>query len=443
MGRRPDARFHAAQILTQFDRSERRLSQIYSDYFQSDAAPQDRPAVTFLVQEVTRWRGYLDHLLVRFFKGDFSSSELVLKNILRLGAYEIIFRKQVPAYAAVNEAVQMATEQVSKKAAGLVNAVLRKIDPSHLPRPDQLTNEDSTARIAAVTSHPRWIIKRWINSFGFERTLKLCEWNNRIPQFSIRRNRKKVSRGKFESLLSENSIEWSQSPVMADFYTVNNVSELRSSAEFLNGDFSFQDISAGFVTHLVDEDFTGILVDACAAPGGKASYFAERLGDGAVIHSYDADRGRLQRLRETLSRLDMPTVHISCKDAMRDDYPVGDVVFLDVPCTGTGVMAKRADLRWRRHPSHLSEMLQLQESILRHMSTFVKPGGKLIYSTCSLEPEENWGVVEIFMKKQRQFEVAPLPDSVTAFTDGKGALATFPPDDGIDGVFAVSLRRKK
>ena len=443
MGLEGNARFHTVQILTQFGRSEKKLSQILVDYFQSSAAPPDRPTVTFLVQEVTRWRGYIDHLLTRFFKGDFSGSNIVLQNILRLGAYEIVFRKQVPLYAAVNEAVQMTTEQVSKKAGGLVNAVLRQIKPSHLPRPERLTSEDRPSRIATVTSHPQWMIEKWIDSFDLARTLKLCEWNNKIPQFSIRRNRKKVSSGECEAFLSQNQIEWRQNPFAGDFYMVNNISDLRASVQFQNGYFSFQDVSAGLVTHLVEEDFAGVLIDACAAPGGKTSYLAERLSDNVIIHSSDADEIRLQRLKQTVSRLDLKTVQISGKDATKDEFPMGDVVLLDVPCSGTGVMAKRADLRWRRRPSHLPEMMQLQESILRHMSSFVKSGGQLIYATCSLEPEENWGVVEMFMNKTRHFEIQPLPDSVSAFADEGGALVTFPPDNGIDGVFAVSLRRKK
>lgn len=443
MGGRRDARFHTVQILTQFDRSGSRLSQILAAYFKSAVAKSDRPTVTFLVQEVTRWRGYLDHLLARFFKGDFAGSDHVLQNVLRLGAYEIIFRDRVPPYAAVDEAVRLATEQVSNKAAGLVNAVLRQIRPSHLPKLNHLTGEDSLDRIAAVTSHPKWMIERWIDCDGFERTLRLCEWNNQIPQFSIRRNRKKMSAAEFESFLLQNDIRWRQSPILNHFYLVNNISELRASAEFHNGHFSFQDVSGGLVTHLVEEDFTGVLIDACAAPGGKTSYLAERLDPGAVVHSYDSDRRRLQRLRETLSRLNLKTVRTDGKDATRDDYPMADVVLLDVPCTGTGVMAKRADLRWRRHRSHLPEMLRLQELILRHMSSFVKPGGRVIYATCSLEPEENWGVVEMFMNRQRYFELQPLPDAMTAFADDRGALTTFPPDDRIDGVFAVSLRRNK
>ena len=217
---------------------------------------------------------------------------------------------------------------------------------------------------------------------------------------------------------------------------------MRASAEFEAGYFSIQDHSAGLVTHLLGDNSGSTILDVCAAPGGKTSYLAERLGNKAAIYAYDSDEARVKRLEENIRRLGLDSVRVGRRDATVDEYPRADAVLLDVPCTGTGVMAKRADLRWRRKERDLKGMGSLQLGMLSHMSDRVSPGGMMVYATCSLEPEENWGVVDTFLRETPSFVLGSLQSKVLEkFTDERNALQTFPPDDGMDGVFAVILER--
>ena len=439
-----NARFHAVQILTQFDRTNRRLSDIFSDYFASTEVPRGiRPSVTHLVQESMRWRGYLDSLLSKLYHGRFHKTEYFLRNILRLGAYEILFREHVPDYAAVSEAVRLTQTVLGHRAVGAVNAVLRRIRATDRPDSSNLQSDEPLERIAAVTSHPPWMIDRWLRHFGFEKTLKLCGWDNRLPVPSVRRNRTKVGRSEFESFLDKLDIVWETNSILSEFYHVDRIAALRATGEFDKGYYSIQDISAGLVTRLINIDKGSVILDVCAAPGGKTTYLAERLGNKGTIYAYDSDDGRLSLLKENMERLGLDSVQVGLRDATVDEYPMAKTVLLDVPCMGTGVMSKRADLRWRRTENEIEQMTGLQLKMLSHMSPFVETGGCLVYATCSVEPEENWGVVDRFLEKNVDFTVRQPGDLLKPFADERGALHTFPPDNGMDGVFAVVLDRIK
>ncbi len=430
-------------ILSEFDRQNRRLSGTINDYFRSiKLAREDYPTITHLVQETTRWRGYLDSLLSERYRGRFQKMEYRLRNILRLGAYEILFRSRVPRYAVVNESVTLARRAVNEKASGVANALLRTIQSTDYPRPEELRADDSPEKISRITSHPEWMIERWLQSFGFEKTRELCTWNNRPPSFSVRRNCLKVGQKDFERFLNRQNVRWTRKESLGEFYDVDKLARLGHTQEFESGYFSVQDMSGGLVVLLLDADEKSRILDVCAAPGGKSTYLAERLGNKGEICAYDVDEARLSLLVDNIQRLALDSIQISQGDAVLDKFPAGDRVLLDVPCSGTGVMAKRADLRWRRRKSHIQEMQSLQLRMLSHMSDFVKPGGLIVYATCSLEEEENWEVADLFLAQSEGFDVlradGVVPDR---YVDERGALHTYPPDHGLDGVFAVILER--
>ena len=223
---------------------------------------------------------------------------------------------------------------------------------------------------------------------------------------------------------------------------VKKASQLINSSMFKNGFFSFQDISSGLIANLVDIKKNDILIDACAAPGGKCSFLAEKTDIDFNIKAFDVDSERLKMLNQTINRLNIKSISISQKDATIDTFPISNKILLDVPCTGTGVMSKRADLRWRRKPIHLNELVKIQKNILKNMSKFIKIGGELIYSTCSLEKEENWDVIDDFLLKNESFRLTSSKNLIPSkFLDSRGALATFPSIHKIDGVFGVKLKR--
>ncbi len=184
-----------------------------------------------------------------------------------------------------------------------------------------------------------------------------------------------------------------------------------------------------------------VIVDLCAGPGGKTAVMAECVAPGGRILAFEIDHDRASLINSTLNRLGLDNVDIYPGDATAQAIPEADKILVDAPCTGTGVLARRADLRWRRKPEQLVEMSALQLSLLEHAARYLRPGGMLVYATCSLEPEENWELVRAFQKEHPRFCVVPLPETIPrAWMDAEGALSTFPPDNQVDGLFAVRLQ---
>lgn len=438
-----DYRFHTINILTELDLTHKHLSSISSHYLNSkNVNRQLRPTITYLTQEITRWRGFLDTILSRRYHGNFNKLDKFVRNILRLGAFEIMFRESIPPYASVNSAVQLTKKVGSTNLTGVVNAILRQLNQTMKPDLSHQDKVKSVEELAFELSHPEWMIKRWITQYGYQNTVALCIWNNQSPVYTIRRNRLQIDQNEFELWLNMRGIKWERSQLNSHFYKIDQASKLRISDGFLEGYFMFQDISAGIISKLVYENYNEVLLDVCCSPGGKISYLAELIGNKGSLFAYDVDESRLDKVRENITRLNLNCIQLGLKDATKDDFPESDLILLDVPCSGTGVMAKRADLRWRRCEENILEMVTIQKNILNHMVTYLKHGGKLIYSTCSLEHEENWGVINSFLKSNKNFQVVkPKQSGRSDIIDNTGALVTFPPRDSMDGVFAVVLER--
>ena len=437
-----NVRFHTVKILTDFDRTGERLSTVSSLYFGENKKISHPEELTYLVQEITRWRAYLDGVIDSIYRGKYSKVEHILKNILRLGAYELMFRNQIPDYAVVNEAVKLTRQLASEKASGLTNAVLRKLLKVDYPEPGVVVQTKNPETLAEATSHPQWMVKRWLKRYGFEETLKLCKWNNQIPSFTVWMNWLRVETVQWEETVTSLGIDWSKSQVIRNLYHINSLSSLFQSEGYRKGWFTVQDTSAALIGMLVGNNLGFQLLDVCCAPGGKTAALAVNLGDSVSILASDYDEKRVIKVLETLERLRISNVTVKVKDATKDDYPVSDVILIDAPCTGTGVLSKRADLRWRRTIENLMEMQSLQLEILRHMSNFVAPNGRIIYSTCSMEPEENWDVIDMLLEIRNDFKVVrPEKTELLPFLDERGAILTFPPRDGMDGVFGVILQK--
>jgi len=437
------SREHVIKICEEFDKNELKLSSILDNYFiKNQVSKNKRPEITFLVQEIIRKKLYLDFLIKSVFKGNYFKANFFLKNVLRLGAFEILYRSHIPDFASVNEAVGIIKKKQGKSPAGLVNAILRKIKDIDSNMNKSLSEKSTLDDLSVILSHPKWILKKWKENFGWKKMIDLCEWNNKIPNLTIRVNTNKIDIDSFKDFLMESKILFLETKILPEFLIVKNGSQLRNSSMFKKGFFSFQDISSGLITNLVDIKKNDFLIDACAAPGGKCSFLVEKTDIDLNIKAYDINPERLKMLHETIKRLNIKSISISQKDATRDKFPISNKILLDVPCTGTGVMSKRADLRWRRKPIHINELVKIQKNILNNMSKFIKIGGELIYSTCSLEKEENWDVIDDFLLKNDSFVLTPLKDLIPSkFLDFRGALSTFPSIHKIDGVFGVKLKR--
>lgn len=399
-----------------------------------------------LMAGVTRWRRWLDFVLAEAYDGDYDSMEPLLQQILRLGLYELLFQS-TPSHAAVDEYVELAKQELRPGAGNLANGVLRFIDRNRegLPSPDTGTPAED---LAIRYSHPTWMVRRWQERFGPEATAELLQWNNRRPFYSVRVNPLRSSRAAVTEWLDAQEVVYTESPFFDNVLRLKRLQPLVQSGLLDEGRVAVQDESAGLVVRLLDPQPGDSLVDGCAAPGGKTIHAATRMQREGAILAVDVHENRLQRVDEAAAAHGVAQlVRTEAADlravADRSNSPRADRVLLDVPCTGLGVLAKRADLRWQRSPEDLEEMAALQDELLDAAARLVRPGGLLVYSTCTLEPEENEQRVEAFLAHHDDFTfesaVGHVPDEVVT---ENGFLATLPHRHRMDGAFAARLRHK-
>jgi 16S rRNA (cytosine967-C5)-methyltransferase len=375
--------------------------------------PADRWWVQELVYGVIRFRGRLDHLLGLHLHRGVDSVPPDVLNLLRMGAWQILSMGSVPDYAAVSETVDQVRAGGGSGLAGLVNAVLRRLaeaggGPERFPSPDV----DPTAYLCTWGSHPRWLVERWIERFGVEDATALVEANNRIPRVHLRR------------LDTGEGVPLDPGADVIHALRVSHPAIVQDPAASAVVDFAAGGAGGG---GLADGER---VADLCAAPGGKLLGLAG-LGASRGMQAFGFDRsaGRLRRVRENAERVGFDT---GLAVALGEAPPLGagsmDRVLVDAPCTGTGTLARHPDARWRLDPGSIRALVVVQDRILDGAAGIVRPGGILIYSTCSLEVEENLGRVEAFLRRHPEFQ-----DEAT--------MEVLPQRSGTDGAFAARLRR--
>ena len=433
------ARTASVDLLIDFDENE---SLDYSLANELDS--RQRAQVREYVQNILRRLSYLDFMIGEFSSIGIDEMKPVLKNILRLGVYEMLFMPGTPDYASINEAVEIAKAKMGGKSGDLVNAILRNIqrDIKTLPKP---AFKDRTKLIATTFSHPEWMVKRWVDRFGEREAFQLMQANNKRPDYYIRVNNLRTKTSNFVLRMEKMGIEFEESDWLPDYYKVDSVAPFIQKDLMKKGFVIVQDIAAGFAPMILEPSPGEEIYDICAAPGTKSIVIANLMEGEGSITAVDLNPKRLQLLAESALNYGAEMIKIRGGDARNLDLKLADGVLLDAPCTGTGVLSKRADLRWRRTEEDLAEAVKLQAELLDEAANHVKRGGRLVYSTCSLEPEENWEQIEKFLDTYDNFEPEPLdeflPEEVLA-EDGL-AYQTFPHVHGCDGHFGVRLVRVK
>ncbi len=433
------ARRLAISILSAWaDKKERISTELNHRLAEKSLTDRDRRFITDLVNGVIRMQRRLDLVLGKIYRGNYKKLKPELKMLLRSAAYQISFQDRVPDYAAVSTAVDLAKE-INPAAGKMVNGVLRNYLRSSFDAPEKTELEEYSAWL----SHPLWIMHKWQQQWSLDEAIALANWNNSVPGIYLRVNALRLKPEDFEAYCNANQLEFERFPELDCFYRVKEVSRFLNSTMFKSGALSVQDPAAGLVVKLLQPQVNESITDGCSAPGGKAAYIAECLGNTGSIRAYDNDLERLSKVAVAVKRLGLGNLSIEQKDIEIEAIAGTDKLLLDVPCSGTGVMAKRSDLRWRRSTEQIEELSRLQLNILRNASKYVNPGGVVVYSTCTLEPEENWLVIERFLAENKNYRLEPAGSFIAEqFCDAKGALFTFPPRHKIDGGFAVRLRKE-
>ncbi|MEX1010447.1 MAG: 16S rRNA (cytosine(967)-C(5))-methyltransferase RsmB [Balneolaceae bacterium] len=433
------ARSVSVEILIHFDEEN------HLDYGPAnELESRDRARTRDYVQSILRKRSYLDFLIGRFSNISMEEMKPPLKNILRLGLFEMVFMERSPDYAAINEAVEIAKKTLGSKSGDLVNAILRNIqrDIENLPKPDF---EDRTKLVATTFSHPEWMAKRWSKRYGEREAFQLMQANNQPPTFYIRVNNLRTRTENFKLRMDKAGIEYTESEWLPGYFIVDSVEPFISKGWLRKGFCQIQDIAAGFAATIVDPEPGETIYDLCAAPGTKTIMLSDLMGGEGTVFAIDISAERLELLAENALNYSAENIKIRRADARDIDLKMADGVLLDAPCTGTGVLSKRADLRWKRKEEDLADLVKLQEELLDEAANKVKKGGRLVYSTCSIEPEENWEQIEKFLDRYDNFELESLKDDLpeeVLIQEGK-AYQTLPHKHHCDGHFGVRLRRIK
>jgi 16S rRNA (cytosine967-C5)-methyltransferase len=397
---------------------------------------RDRRWTRELVYGMLRQRATIDAVLSERVRGGLVRLDPDVIDLLRLGVYQLLSMGSVPAYAAIAQTVELAKRRHGIGASKLVNAVLRRTDRER----EQLTPAtpaDSTEALALRYSHPRWLVARWIERWGEQDTERLLTLNNADAPVVIRPYG--VVREQLEAMMEAAGVQVAEAPFARDSIAISGGTTFTELGAFKKGLFFVQDPAATLVTEYAAIPSGSTVADLCAAPGGKSLELSRTAG--SVIAS-DKSFGRLQRLLANQRRLESVNIFPFVGDARNPAIVPVDSVLIDVPCTGTGTFRRHPDARWRIKISDIAVMSALQKTIIRAAAQVVKPGGLLIYSTCSLEPEENDAQVDAFLADNQDWILEPPPEGTIApsLLDN-GRLRVLPQRHGTDGAFAARLRR--
>ncbi|NUO62828.1 MAG: 16S rRNA (cytosine(967)-C(5))-methyltransferase RsmB [Gemmatimonadaceae bacterium] len=398
---------------------------------------RDRRWTRELVYGMLRQRARLDALLADRVNGGLARVDADLADLLRLGAYQLLEMRSVPAYAAIAQTVELAKRRHGIGASKLVNAVLRRLDREREGLRPPVPNDPIDA-LALEHSHPRWLVARWVARWGADETRRLLAANNAEAPIIARPWH--VVREQLEATLESAGVHVADAPLVPDSITIAappiGLTELGA---YKQGLFHVQDPASTLVTRYACFPSGATVADLCAAPGGKSIELSRTAG---TVVASDASIARLARVRQNVNRLEAHNIELAVGDARFPAVRDVDGVLVDVPCTGTGTFRRHPDARWRLKIADLAVLGALQRAIIRAAATAVRPGGLLVYSTCSLEPEENDEQIESFLADHPEWSLEPPPEGVVpeSVLDA-GRLRVLPQRHGTDGSFAARLRR--
>ncbi len=404
---------------------------------------RDNAFILELVMGVLRNRSRIDWLLDRFSSKPVSATDGETRNLLRLAAYQLLFLDKVPASAAVNTAVELA--KVHGKKHGYVNGLLRNLERNRnsLPLPD---SPDPVQRLSLVHSHPGWLVRRWSGRFGVGRTEEILRRNNEPSPLVVRTNAIRNSRDELLAALGSQGAEARPTEFAPSGIEILSSPGLTPLPAFNEGRFLVQDEAAQLVSLLLAPQPGETVLDACAAPGGKATHLAELMQDQGTVVALERDRDRIGRIRENSERLGLSIVQPVAGDASAFNEGNYDRILIDAPCSGLGVLRRHPDGRWIKREKDLAERAKLQSRILDNCAKLLKTGGVLVYATCTTEPEENEDVIAAFLTRNGDFSLDNprpyLPEAAVRLVDGHLFFRTFPGEPAMDGFFAARMNKQ-
>ncbi len=414
-----------------------------------DIDPRDANLVREIVYGIIENRLYIDYIISKASKIRLKKIHPNILEILRIGIYQILFMDRIPNSAAVNESVKLAKKYGHKGTIGYVNGILRAItrDPEKFT---QIDKSDKTNYLSIKYSHPKWMIKRWILEYGEEFTEKLCKANNERPHLNIRVNTLRISRDELVARLEKQGIKTRQGLYANDCLVVDQANSITNLQEFKDGLFTIQDESSMLVSQIMDPGEGTYVLDVCSAPGGKSTHMAQIMGNKGMIISRDIFDHKLELIKENYERLGIDIIQVENHDALkRDDSLIGkmDYLLLDAPCSGLGLIRRKPEIKWNRLEEDIYALSNLQYDIIVNIKDYLKIGGILVYSTCTIEKEENIELIKRFLKENKEFKLVSIEDKLNNMdnidTLQEGYIQLFPHLHSTDGFFIAKMVKER
>lgn len=412
---------------------------------------KDRSLLNALVFGVIRWQGRLDYIIGHLSNTPLTKIDPKVLNIIRIGLFQIIYLSKIPVSAAVNTSVELAKPFAPPWVIGFINAILRNGAKNFAKVPFPSLKKDPVSAIAAQCSFPKWLIERWLHRYEPKETLQLCDAINTIPPITIRTNTLKTTR---ENLL--NSLKKEVEKIECTTYSPDGISffnpnsSIQEMKSFKDGWFVVQDEAAQLITPMLDVRPGDTVLDACAGLGGKTGHIAQIMKNQGIIFAIDKDEKKLSRLFSEMKRLGISIITPYSSDLEKPlnikGVPLFDRILLDAPCSGIGVLRRNPDIKWAKSKKNLSHYKKRQLLLLKNIASLVKPSGILVYTVCSIEPEENEEVVEEFLREHSEFDIKNLSGLLsyghTPVVSKGRYLKTLPHKSNMDGFFSVCFQKK-
>ncbi|QCJ42011.1 16S rRNA (cytosine(967)-C(5))-methyltransferase RsmB [Bacillus sp. S3] len=437
----------AMDLLVQIEKNQSYSNLLLNNVIEkNELSPIDVGLLTELTYGTLQRRMALDFYLKPFLKDNKKLANWI-HHLLRLTLYQMVYLDRIPDRAAIYEAVEIAKIRGHKGIASLVNGVLRSIQREGLPSMSEVS--DPNERLSLETSHPLWLVTRWVNQFGFEKTKEMCEVNLTAPMQTARVNLTKISRDECVAILEEDGYQIEKSPIIPE--AIRSLKgNLASTIAFKYGMFTIQDESSMLAAYALGATEGEFVLDACAAPGGKSTHIAEKMQNTGEVISVDLHQHKVKLINDNARRLGLSNIKTNVSDSRRIQEKFKDESFnrilLDAPCSGLGVMRRKPDMKYTKTEQDVERLSVIQQDLLNSVAPLLKKDGILVYSTCTVDKQENEQTVKKFLENHPEFEgdvsfKQRMPESIQPLVTGYD-LQIFPQDLGSDGFYIAAIRKK-
>ena len=437
------AREIAYKVLLDIEKNKNYSNMAINKHFKDvKMSNQDRGLATEIIYGGIENKYYIDYMIDKLSKVKTNKMEIYVKTLLRMGIYQIMFLNSISDYAAVNETVNLAKKKNSK-VSGFINGILRNVIRQK-EEIGKVKTKDDVDYLSIKYSYDKWMIRNWMIHFGKEFTEELLEANNERPNIYLRTNTLKITRDELIKKLEKQNIKAEKVNVVDEAIKVEHLKDIENNSLYKEGLFTVQDVSSMLVGKVMNPKENSLVLDVCSAPGGKTTHMATLMNNTGQVVSRDIYDHKLKLIKAASKRLGLTNVDVEEFDGMKlDRESIGkfDYVLADVPCSGLGIIRRKPEIKYKEK-EEFRQLPPIQKKILENASKYVKVGGTLIYSTCTIQDSENIDVVNEFLQKNKNFELVPIKEvNVDLENQEKGYMKIYPNVHNMDGFFISKLIR--